>query len=193
MHEDKEEGFEEKTTARGLIWETIKFAVVAALIVIPVRTLIAQPFIVSGDSMKPTFESADYLIVDQISYRFIEPERGDVIVFRYPRDPGTFFIKRIVGLPNETIEVREGKVFITENETSIHEITEPYIQYQSSDSSKMTLGEGEYFVMGDNRSASSDSRVWGPLPKKNITGRALLRLFPIDAVALFPGDYEIIF
>ncbi len=146
-----------KETAREL-WDTIKFIIIAALIVIPIRMFIFQPFIVSGESMHPTFNNADYLIIDEISYRFKQPERGDVVVFRYPNDPDRFFIKRIIGLPGEKKEV--------------------------------VITEGNYFVMGDNRGFSSDSRAWGLLPKENITGVAKLRLLPFKSISLNPGSVE---
>ena len=93
-------------------WELLKFALVALLIVIPIRAFVAQPFVVNGDSMVPTFSNNEYLIVDEISYRFVDPQRGDVIIFRYPRQPSKFFIKRIVGLPNETVVIDDHDVFI---------------------------------------------------------------------------------
>ncbi|MCR4343039.1 MAG: signal peptidase I [Patescibacteria group bacterium] len=145
------------------VWEFTKFILIALVIIVPIRMWVAQPFIVHGQSMDPTFKNGDYLIVDEISYKFTKPKEGDVIIFRYPNDPSKFFIKRIIGLPNQTLEV-EGKTISMEN--------------------------GEYFVLGDNRKASSDSRVWGPVDESLIIGKAFLRLWPITTLNMFPGQDE---
>lgn len=178
---EKKEGF----------WDLVKFALLALLIVIPVRAFIAQPFIVSGDSMVPTFHTSEYLVIDEISYRFKKPERGDVIVLRYPRDPKTFFIKRIVGMPGETVSLKSGKVFIKNSENpGGFELPEAYVKNRSGETEDYKVGEDEYFVMGDNRTASFDSRGWGPLNEKMIVGRAILRLLPLKQVGIYPGDYS---
>ncbi|HEY4502616.1 MAG TPA: signal peptidase I [Candidatus Paceibacterota bacterium] len=175
------------------IKEVIKFAIIAALIVAPIRLFIAQPFIVSGASMEPTFETGQYVIVDQLSYAFEKPVRGDVVIFRYPRDPSTFFIKRIIGLPGETIQLRGKDVIIknSEHESGII-LDEPYLEKENKSSANMTveLKDTEYFVMGDNRHESSDSRIWGPLDEKYLVGRALLRLFPFTGDILLPGGIQ---
>jgi signal peptidase I len=106
-----------KEIARDL-WETIKFIILAAIIVIPIRLFVFQPFIVSGESMYPTFHNGDYLIVDELSYRFHEPRRGDVIVFRYPNDPKRFFIKRVIGLPGETLIFKDRAVYLKSTDQS---------------------------------------------------------------------------
>jgi len=171
-----------------LVKEIAKFTVVAILIVAPIRFFIAQPFIVKGESMDPTFADGQYLIVDEITYRINEPERGDVIVFKYPKDPSKYFIKRIIGLPGETVTLMNGKPAITPadgGESFV--LDENYILARSYDNSITKLKDGEYFAMGDNRNNSLDSRIWGPLPKEDIIGRALVRLFPINKIGLFPG------
>lgn len=175
---------------KSFLWELIEFAAIALFIVVPFRYFIAQPFVVNGASMDPTFENGQYLIVDQLSYRFEEPERGSVIIFRYPKDPSKFFIKRVIGLPGETVRITNGTVAIINNEHPDGFILEEdYIKYKKSDTSEKKLSETEYFVMGDNRYGSADSRSWGPLPKEDIVGRPLLRLFPIHSFDLYPGDY----
>ena len=136
--------------------------------------------------MVPTFHDGDYLIVDEISYRFDKPERGDVIIMRYPLDTKKYFIKRIIGLPNETVSINNGAVTVT-GEDGTQTLSEPYIELQSDSTTEVTLKADEYFVMGDNRAGSSDSRVWGPLPAKNIVGKALVRLLPLDDIKLHPG------
>ena len=172
-------------------WELIKFALLALLIVVPIRTFVAQPFIVSGSSMVPTFHDGQYLIVDELTYRFHEPERGDVIIFRYPKDPKKYFSRRIVGLPEETRVLQDHYTLIKNNEfPNGFALEEPFVKNTASNSLTVTLKKDEYFVMGDNRVASSDSRVWGTLPRKLIIGRAFLRLLPVTEAAILPGDYK---
>jgi len=142
------------------VFDFIKFIFIVAVIVVPIRFLVAQPFLVSGASMEPTYHDGDYLIIDEISYRVSDPKKDDVIIFRYPKNPKIFFIKRIIALPNEEI-ILDGK--------------------------DIRLKDDEYFVMGDNRGASSDSRIWGPVPKKLIVGRSIVRLWPFNKIGLFPG------
>jgi signal peptidase I len=144
----------EKPKAKSEVWEFLKFSFIALAIVIPIRLWIAQPFIVQGSSMVPNFQNGDYLIIDEITYQFRQPERGEVIVFHYPKNPSEFFIKRVEGLPGETIN-------------------------------GLTLAKDEYYVLGDNRPQSSDSRYWGPVKSDLIVGRAFLRLWPISSLGIF--------
>jgi signal peptidase I len=173
--------------------EWIQVIVIALVIALPVRFFIAEPFIVQGASMDPTFSTGQFLIVDRVSYRFENPHRGDVIVFEYPNDPSVYYIKRIIGLPGETVEVRNGKVII-KNDTNPDgiELKEPYIDVShiSHDSLFERLGSTEYFVMGDNRAESSDSRRWGPLREDLIIGRPIVRLTPLSAISVLPGNYQ---
>ncbi len=175
----------------SFIKEITKFSIIALAIVIPIRTFIAQPFIVSGASMDPTFATDQYLIVDQISYRLEKPHRDDVIIFKYPLDPKTYFIKRIIALPGETISMDNGKVTILnkENPKGFLLNEDNYItkNHRTSDTFTRELGLDEYFVMGDNRPQSSDSRTWGVLESKYIVGRPFIRLFPISKISIFPG------
>lgn len=172
--------------------ELLRFAIIALIIVLPIRWFVALPFIVSGASMEETFHNNEYLIVDQLTYKFENPARGDVIVFRYPRDPSKYFIKRVIGLPGETVSIDGSNVTITNSEHPEGLVLdEPYAQIERAMGNlTQELGEGEYFVMGDNRDQSSDSRVWGTLEESKIIGRALLRLFPLNEVGLFPGSYN---
>jgi len=178
---------------QSFVGEILNFALIALLIVLPIRMFIAQPFIVSGASMETTFSSGEYLIVDQISYRFEEPLRGDVIIFRYPKDPSKFFIKRIIGIPGDVIEIKGNIVTLT-NDTHPEGITldEPYIREMAPNTTLTeTLGDSEYFVMGDNRNASSDSRMWGVLSRDKIVGKAFIRLYPFNTADVFPGEFDI--
>jgi len=171
-------------------WEIIQFAVIALAIVIPIRAFVAQPFVVSGTSMVPTFENGDYLIVDELSYRFESPHRGDVVVFKYPKDQSLYFIKRIIGLPGDTVSISGSQVTIY---NAAHPegiaLDEPYIVNKSSSVSTTVVTPGNYFVMGDNRPASSDSRFWGLVPAKLLTGRAFLQLLPLNHIGVFPGAH----
>jgi signal peptidase I len=172
--------------------EIATLVVLVVLIVLPVRIFIAQPFVVDGRSMFPTFHDHDYLIVDEISYRFSEPARGDVIVFRYPNDPSVFYIKRVIGLPGETVHIERGAVTVTRADGSTIALTEPYVVREDATYTlDAALGSEQYFVMGDNRPESSDSRVWGSLPKENIMGRAFVRIFPIASAAVLPGAADV--
>ena len=176
--------FLQRSQGGGIVWETIKFAAIVGLIVIPIRIYIAQPFIVNGLSMFPTFNNGDYLIIDELSYNFLrEPKRGEVIVFRPPLQGSRFFIKRVIGLPGEVIEVKDDRVFV--NGAAL---PEPYREQITTIDGVWELDEGEYFVLGDNRGSSSDSRVWGTLPEGNIIGRAFLRLWPVSEAAYLPGQ-----
>lgn len=171
--------------------ELVQFAFIALLIVIPVRYFVAQPFIVSGASMENTFHSGEYLIIDQLSYHFEDPERGDVIVFHYPKDPSKFFIKRVIALPGESIDIQGDVIVVTGKDGEKTTLTEPYIKTMAENTTLTeTLGEREYFVMGDNRDASSDSRVWGVLNKEKIVGRAIIRLYPFTKMEVLPGEHQ---
>ncbi|MCX6757590.1 MAG: signal peptidase I [Candidatus Nomurabacteria bacterium] len=183
---------EKKLLWKQSFWELVKFAIIAIIIVIPIRVFIAQPFIVSGSSMIPTFQDRQYLIIDEISYRFSDPKRGDVIVFHYPNDPSKFFIKRIIGLPNEKIELTKGEVTIINNDRPEgFKLDQSFIENHSYETdAPYQLKDKEYFVMGDNRSGSYDSRAWGAVPQKLITGRVLLRLLPLNKISTFPGNYK---
>lgn len=177
-----------KDTGKGLLKDLFTLALLVIVVVIPIRVFIVSPFIVDGESMHPTFENLDYLIVDEFLYNFSAPERGDVVVFRYPNNPSIFYIKRIIGLPGETVLINHGVVTIIRSDGGKLTLEEPYIVNEDATYTKnVSLNVDEYFVMGDNRPNSSDSRVWGPLPKKDIIGRVDLRLLPISKSAFFPG------
>jgi len=171
-------------------WDTIKFGILVLLFVIPFRMFVAQPFIVQGASMEPTFNGFDYLIVDELSYSLREPERGEVVIFEYPKKKDVYFIKRIIGLPGETVKIVGEKVSIVTKDGKEVKIDEPYIGNRLSNYVNTTLKDGEYFVMGDNRAASYDSRYWGPVTKEEMKGRAYLRLFPLSKVGYLPGDFK---
>lgn len=169
--------------AFSFILETGKIALVALVLVAGFRLFVFQPFLVRGASMEPNFHNWDYLIVDEISYRFGNPERGDVVVFKYPNDPSQRYIKRIIGLPGETVEVEDGRVAVFYGEEKISLDGKDYFSFDTPGAIRMTLLENEYFVMGDNRHQSSDSRSWGSLPGDLIIGRVFVRLVPLSVFA----------
>ncbi|HMQ01804.1 MAG TPA: signal peptidase I [Candidatus Doudnabacteria bacterium] len=175
---------EQNPTTGSFLWELVRIIVIAFILMVGFRVFVAEPFVVSGSSMVPNFHNKEYLVVDKISYRFGEPVRGDVIIFKYPKDTSQYFIKRIIGLPGERILVDNGKVKIfNEQFPDGMVITEPYLTNNDSTFGKsdiVSLGSSEYYVLGDNRLASSDSRVWGIMPAHNIVGKAWFRAFPIS-------------
>ncbi len=170
------------------VLEVLEVALIAIVSVFLIRTFLVQPFLVSGASMEPNFSDGDYLLVDEITYKFREPERGEVVVFKYPNNEATFFIKRVIGLPGERVVIEGGgvKVFNNENAGGL-ELKEYYLQsgLETSGKADVTLKEGEYFVLGDNRSASFDSRSWGILDIKEVIGLARVRLWPIGSLTTF--------
>lgn len=177
----------------NFFWEIFKFTVVALAIVLPIRLFIAQPFIVSGASMDPTFATGEYLIVDQLSYHIGNPQRGQVVIFRYPKDETKYFIKRIIGLPGEKVSIKGTEVtIINKDNPQGFKLSEPYISAanEKEDDITVDLQDGQYFVMGDNRRQSFDSRSWGILPRSDIIGTPFVRLFPLDKISLFPGDFD---
>ena len=181
---------EETNQNKKTFFEIIRFAIITLIIVIPIRAYVAQPFIVNGASMSPTFNTGEYLIVDELSYYFTKPARGEVVVFRYPNDPSKFFIKRIIGLPGESVILNNDEIAIMQNDDVIV-LDESYIEHnQPYDPVRVDLSEEEYFVMGDNRDVSSDSRIWGPLDDNLLRGRVVLRLLPITKAGIWPGKIK---
>jgi len=167
---------------------------IAIVVITAVHFFVAQPFLVSGDSMQPDFASGNYLIIDELSYYLHAPRRGDLVVFRYPVDPSIFFIKRLVGLPGDTVTVRsDGEVVVKPQGQKAFIIDEPFIipQTLTTATTSITLDSDEYFVLGDNRDASFDSRAWGPVPGRYIIGRVVARLWPPAQAGLFPGAYPL--
>ncbi len=168
----------------------LKYILIAFVIALPVRWFVAQPFVVSGESMAPAFKADEYLVIDKLTYHFQKPERGDVIIFHYPLDPSLYFIKRIVALPGETVGIKGNAVTITGKDGTKHLLVENYIDPdydQKISTASTTLAKDEYYVLGDNRDASTDSRDWGPLQDKFIVGRVFYRLFPLKLAGFFPG------
>ena len=166
------------------ILEVIVFAIAIFLFI---YLLVLQPHKIKGDSMQPNFPNGEYLLTDKVSYRFGEAERGDVVVFEPPGSEGEEYIKRIVGLPGEEISVKSGKVYINDAllvESYLSETLRTTGGAFLNENSKITVPPDKYFVLGDNRIASSDSRMWGFVEKDKITGRAWIIYWPPPNVGL---------
>lgn len=169
--------------------EIIKVVAISALIVIPIRYYLIQPFFVSGSSMLPQFHNGEYLIIDELSYRNNVPQRGDVVVFRYPKDPSQFYIKRIIGLPGETVVLKNEQVIIYNKDNPFGLVLDETGYLKPGEETKgnvdLTLQDNQYFVLGDNRQNSSDSRFWGTVDKKLIIGKVWVRAWPFNEVKVF--------
>jgi len=153
--------------------------VVAVALAMFIRTFIVELYVVDGPSMRPTLESAERLVVNKFIYRFRAPEKGEVLVFQYPRDPSRDFIKRVIATPGDTIEIREGRVLVNDQI-----LVEDYILEKTrSEYPKMTVPEGRIFVMGDNRNNSEDSRFAdvGFVPYDLIKGKAVMVFWPLSS------------
>ena len=167
----------------SLVWEVVQTLVLAGLLIVFFRNFVFQNYIVEGNSMLPTLLPNERVIVGRINYLLGKPQRGDVIVFEYPNDPSRDFVKRIIGLPGETVSIDNGIVSIDGKPLP----PEIYLEYTAPTSlDPQTLGDDQYFVMGDNRPGSSDSRSWGPLPRRNIIGKAWLVYFPLNRFGIVP-------
>jgi len=192
----KENLNEPKTTAAvvtGFIFEIIQVVVIALLIIIPIRVFLIQPFYVKGASMEPNFYDHEYLIINEIGYHIGDPERGDIVVFKYPDDPDEYFIKRVIGLPNETVEISDGEITIYNDENPDGIILdEEYLNNGfTAGEKKVTLRHDEYYMLGDNRSSSLDSRIIGPINEDYVIGKVWLRGWPINKLKVFENpDYN---
>jgi len=193
LEEQHEENTNDEVYEKGFLGkialfflELIKIAILAGITIFVIRALIFKPFYVKGQSMEPNFYEKDYLIIDEITYRFREPERGEIIVLKSPVSTD-FYLKRVVGLPGERVKVENGKVIIYNdanpkgiimNETYLSSIS-------TSGSVSFTLGDDQYFVLGDNRGASFDSRSFGAISRSAIIGRVWLRGWPFSRISSF--------
>ena len=173
----------------SFILDTLEVFALAAAMFAVMYLVLVQPHNVEGRSMEPSFHHGEYLLTDKISYRFKEPQRGDVIIFKYPSNPKDHFIKRVVALPLEYFEIKFGSVYIYESRDSVgYKLVEVYLDVGESttkgkaipDGQKLQVPEGKYLVLGDNRDNSSDSREWGFVPRENIIGKACFRYFPFS-------------
>ena len=189
MDEQNSQNYDTKNEILAFVWETVKVVVISLAIILPIRYYLVQPFFVKGASMEPSFEDGDYILIDELTFRFREVERGEVIIFRFPQEPSQFFIKRIVGLPEETVQVKDNKVTIFNEESPEgFVLNEEYLapEQKTLGTVTMKLDDNEYFVLGDNRLQSSDSRRWGAVNRRLIMGRAFLRPWPFTRASRIP-------
>ena len=187
-------GIEQKSRYRRFlefIWEMAKVALIALVIIVPIRYFLIKPFYVKGASMEPNFYDHEYLIIDEISYRLADPKRGDIVVFRYPKNPSQFFIKRVIGLPGETVKIEDNAVYITGGDGQTNRLVESYLsenietRLPVSGYGSVALKDDEYFLMGDNREQSLDSRAFGPVQEDYIIGRTWIRGWPFTRLTVF--------
>lgn len=184
----------------GCLLEIVETLVLTLLIYLLIHNFVAQPFEVEQTSMEPTIVSGQYVLIDKISPHFSDYQRGDIVVFNPPTgysEGGVPFIKRVIGLPGDTVSLENGHVYITPPGGTAVRLEEPYVATDVNGSPQPTqpknpegtsswvVPEGSYFVMGDHRSVSQDSRVFGPISRDLIIGRALLRYFPLDQIGVF--------
>ncbi|MBI2591297.1 MAG: signal peptidase I [Candidatus Brennerbacteria bacterium] len=170
------------------LWEILEVIIIAAATVFLIRSFLVQPFLVSGASMEPNFHDNDYLLIDEITYRFRTPERGEVVVFKSPTAGNTYFIKRLVGLPGERISVKNGEVRVyPKADNNFFVLKEGYLEQdiKTFGDFDVKLKEGQYFVLGDNRNFSFDSRSWGSLEENKMVGLVRFRLWPLNKVMAF--------
>jgi signal peptidase I len=185
----------------GVIWEVVKMVFWVVVIIVPLRVFLIQPFFVQGASMEPNFEDREYLIINELGYKSTDVfnwftvnsyknlERGDVVVFRYPNNPSIFYIKRVIGLPGEKVEIRDNHVIISNSQNPDGFLLDEskYLSptVETNGNQTVQLKNDEYFVLGDNREHSSDSRSWGSVPERDVVGKVLLRAWPIGKAKLF--------
>ena len=174
------------------VWDVLKVVAIVFIVTFIVRVFLFQPFYIEGSSMEPDFHNGEYILIEKVAYRFKLPARGDVVVFRYPNNPSLNYIKRLIGLPGETVRIEKGQVSINGNA-----LTESYLASgdktmvgSSADPYEITLGKDQFFVLGDNRQHSSDSRDWGPLVLRFIMCRATIVIYPrVDFHAIASPSY----
>lgn len=169
--------------------ELAKTVIIVGVLAFVIRYYLVQPFIVEGSSMYPRFQTNDYLLVDKLSYRLQEPKRGDIVVFRYPNNESVNYVKRIIGMPGEKVRIQNGRVSIINkdhpqgmllDESYTNGKDSTFINFNSPDAIEFPVPQSSYFVLGDNRRASSDSREWGFLPERDLIGRVVLQVYPLD-------------
>ncbi len=189
----------ERPARRGLgcAFEIIETLVLTLVIYLLIHNFVAQPFEVRQNSMVPTIDPFDYVLIEKLTPRFGDYQRGDVVVFQPPegfQQDGIPFIKRVIGLPGDTVRLENGAVLVTPPEGATVRISEPYVVKTADGrtaptvprdqrrTAEWTVPDGDYFVMGDNRTVSEDSRIFGPIARDSIIGRAWLRYFPLDRI-----------
>jgi len=175
-------------------WSFVLSIGIALALAAIIRLFIFAPYLVSGSSMEPNFQDYNYVLVDRLTYDFSAPQRGDVIVLKLPEEPNRDLIKRVIGVPGDTVVLSGPNPTVTIINTTHPDgvvLDEPYVasaNFGGTTNTRYTLGPDQYFVLGDNRVVSADSRLWGVLPRSDIIGDVILRLYPFDEIGLFPAQ-----
>lgn len=173
-------------SAASFLWEVVKVVAISLLIVLPIRYFLVQPFYVKGSSMEPNFHDYEYLIIDELTYRFSPPERGQVVVMRDPLDHKKYFIKRIVGIPGDLVLIEGGDVYINGDQLDESAyLADTMDTFASNGNDEVTLGGEQYYVMGDNRPASFDSRRFGAIQQSEFIGRVWVRAWPFTKFSIY--------
>ena len=170
-----------KKKKKSSAFELLESIIIAVLLALIIRFFLFEPFFIPSGSMEPTLQIGDKIIVNKIVYRFQEPKRGDIMVFKYPLDPARDYIKRVIGLPGEKLEIKDSVIYINDQP-----IEEEYLPSNSNSANfgPVNIPENAYFMMGDNRNNSQDSRVWGTLPNNYIIGKALAVFWPVNRIGV---------
>jgi len=172
------------TTSFENWWNTIKTFNMILIVGLALRFFVIQPFIVQGPSMNNNFQDGETILVDKITFNFRQPIRGEVVIFKAPNNPQDDYIKRVIGLPGDTVKIEKGKVYVNNKLIDESFLSESGKTPNDSEILTRVIGTNEYFVLGDNRPDSSDSREWGTVPKANLIGRAIIAIWPIDMTGL---------
>ena len=182
----KDSGAKGRKKSKKPVWrEMLEVVIWAVILALLIRTFVVEAFYIPTGSMEPTLMPHDRVLVAKFIYYFVEPKRGDIVVFKFPLDTSTDFIKRIIGLPGDHIKIVEGKVYINGRL-----LKEPYVVHNDMFSmDEIVVPKGRYFVMGDNRPNSDDSRYWGYVPKENIKGKAFIIYWPITRIRILLSPY----
>jgi signal peptidase I len=183
----KKENQKEKKprTTGAMIWEIVQTLVMAVALYFAIDFCVARVR-VENVSMESSFTEGELLMVNRLNYKFSEPERGDVVIFKAPTDPKKDYIKRMIGLPGDKVSVQEGKLFINDSE-----IQEPWVHEPMAYSGEWVVPENEYFVLGDNRNHSSDSHSWGFVPRKNLVGNAFFCYWPLNHIRVVNNHIDL--
>lgn len=176
----------ENTKKKEGLWELLEALAIAVVLAAIIRFFVVQPFYIPSGSMEPTLKPGDRIIVNKFIYRFTKPQRGDIMVFKFPLDPKRDFIKRVIGLPGDIVEIKDSNLYINGKQ-----IKEPYLPpgLRFQDFGPVKVPDDHYFMMGDNRNHSDDSRFWGFLPQDNIVGKAMVIYWPLSRIGII-DDYH---
>ncbi len=183
MEQARQDQLEGKSTgkSKSALLELLESVAIAVLLAVLIRMFLFQPFIIPSGSMEPTLQVGDRIMVNKLSYRLGKPERGDVVVFKFPLDPNRDFVKRLIAKGGETVAIRDSKLIIN-GEQVPEEYLPPGLMFE--DFGPVEVPPGTYFMLGDNRNSSEDSRSWGMMPEENIIGKAVLIYWPLDRIKL---------